>query len=358
VKPRDFRGLFPALERTVWLDTPGSPPGALPVTQALAQAVSDWSSGGFDWLDWDAASDEARRLFAQFVGVQSETVTTLGSLSEAAATVVESLPAGRIVVPACDFRSNLFPWQKRHEVVLVPPRDDGTHIDDLIAALDHDTVLLAVSEVTSGEGQRLDLPALRRATEAAGVRLFINLTQSLGVLHYDQAAVRADYVAVHGYKWLLCPRGAGWLVTREDRLRELRPLAPSWKSTGRPPGYFGTAPLAADASRCDVSPAWFSWIGASAALRLFTAQDTRLIETHCLQLANLLTDEAASYGLHRVSSGPRSHIVALHTTNATAIAARLQANNIRATALGDRVRFGFHYFNNEQDVTAALRALT
>jgi hypothetical protein len=30
---------------------------------------------------------------------------------------------------------------------------------------------------------------------------------------------------------------------------------------------------------------------------------------------------------------------------------------VRATALGDRVRFGFHYFNDDQDVSGALRAL-
>ncbi|MEV7797151.1 aminotransferase class V-fold PLP-dependent enzyme [Streptomyces sp. NPDC087512] len=358
MKPQQFRDLFPALATTVWLDTPGSPPGALPVTRALAQAVAGWSSGDFDWLDWDAACDEARQLFARFIKVPAQTVSTLGSLSEAAATVAGSLPEGRIVLSAADFRSNLLPWQKRHDVVLVPPRDGGTHIDDLIAALDRDTVLLAVSEVTSGEGQRLDLQALRRATDRVGVRLFVNLTQSLGALHYDQAVVQADYVAVHGYKWLLCPRGAAWLVTREDRVDDLQPLAASWKSTGRPAGYFGAASLAADASRCDVSPSWFSWIGACAALPLFASLDPQQVETHVLHLAGLLTDEAENRGLERVASGPCSHIVALRTDDAAAVAARLRVGSIRATALEDRVRFGFHYFNTEQDVVTALKVLS
>ncbi|MDW6064275.1 hypothetical protein SAZ11_48005 [Streptomyces sp. FXJ1.4098] len=58
-----------------------------------------------------------------------------------------------------------------------------------------------------------------------------------------------------------------------------------------------------------------------------------------------------------MASGQRSHIVALRTDSAAAVAARLQAGSIRATAFDDRVRFGFHYFNNEQDVQTALRAL-
>ncbi|MGV9386324.1 aminotransferase class V-fold PLP-dependent enzyme [Nonomuraea sp. NPDC003707] len=359
MSPEDFRGLFPALRSTVWLDTPGVPPGADPVTEAMHQAVSDWSTGELDWPAWDAAAARARALFARLIGVEPATVSALGSLSEAAATIAASLPPGRIVVAAEEFRSNLFPWLARHDVVAVPARDGETRVEDLIAALDDDTVLLAVSEVTSREGQRLDLPALREATDRVGARLFVNLTQSLGALRYDPAAVRPDYLAVHGYKWLLCPRGAAWLVTRPDRLGGLTPLAPSWKSTSPPHGYFGgPMGLADDAGRCDTSPAWFSWIGACAALRLFRSLDAGRVERHCLDLARQLTEEARGAGFRRVVNGPLSQIVVLHTDHADRLSARLRERGVRATALGDRVRFGFHYFNDEDDVRTTLSVLT
>jgi selenocysteine lyase/cysteine desulfurase len=356
--PASFRELFPALRSTVWLDTPGAPPGARPVAEALHDAVSAWSSGEFDWRVWDAATEEARTLFACLAGVEPATVSTLGSLAEAAATVAASLPPGRVVVPAEEFRSNLFPWSARHEVVTVPARDGATRIEDLIAALDGRASLLAVSEVTSREGQRLDLGALRAATDRVGARLFVNLTQSLGALRFDAAAINPDYFAVHGYKWLLCPRGAAWLVTRPDRLDELSPLAPNWKSTSPPYGYFGgPADLSADARRCDASPAWFSWIGAKEALRLLGGLDAGEVERHCLGLARQLTEQSQAIGLRRVTGGPPSHIVVLHTDQADRLAGRLREHGVRATALGDRVRFGFHYFNNERDVRATLHAL-
>ncbi|NIH83466.1 aminotransferase class V-fold PLP-dependent enzyme [Amycolatopsis granulosa] len=356
--PEEFRGLFPALREQVWLDTPGAPPGAEPVVTVMREALEGWSSGAFDWLDWDGAAARARQLFADLVGVPAGTVTTMSSLAEAAATVAASLPRGRVVVAEQDFRSNRFPWLARHDVVSVPARDGATRVEDLIAALDDDVVLLAVSEVTSREGQRLDLVALRAATDRVGARLFVNLTQSLGALRFDLAAVRPDYLAVHGYKWLLCPRGAAWLVTRPDRVPGLRPLAPGWKSTAAPHGYFGGAlDLAPDAARCDASPAWFSWLGAGAALRLFHAVDPARVERHVVGLAGLLTGEAAALGLRRVHDGPASHIVVLATANADRIARSLADHGVRATALGDRVRFGFHYFNDESDVAAAVRAL-
>ncbi|GAA2070293.1 aminotransferase class V-fold PLP-dependent enzyme [Actinomadura alba] len=355
--PVRFRELFPALRSTVWLDTPGSPPGALPVTEALRDTLTAWSSGEFDWTAWDGAAADARTRFAGFAGVDPATVSTLGSLAEAAATVAASLPPGRIVVPAQDFRSNLFPWSVHHELVAVPPRDGATRIEDLIGALDEGVSLLAVSEVTSREGQRLDLAALRAATDRVGARLFVDLTQSLGALRFDAATIRPDYFAVHGYKWMLCPRGAAWLVTRPDRLDELRPLAPSWRSTSPPYGYFGAAGLATDAGRCDASPAWFSWIGACEALRLLGSLDAGDVERHCVGLARQLTEQARGLGLRRVVDGPDSHIAVFHTDQAERIAGRLREHRVRATALGDRVRFGFHYFNDEADVSATVRAL-
>ncbi len=364
MNPTQFRELFPALRSMVWLDTPGAAPGAEPVVHALRDAVSAWASGEFDRAAWDAATGEARALFARLVGVDPTTVSALGSLAEAAATVAGSLPAGRIVVAAEEFRSNLFPWLELarhspdHEVVVVPARSGTTRTVDLAEAVTRGTVLLAVSEVTSREGQRLDLRALRAVTDRVGARFFVNLTQSLGVLRFHAEAVRPDYLAAHGYKWLLCPRGAAWLATRPDRAEELRPLAPSWRSTGPPYGYFGgPLRLARDAARCDGSPAWLSWVGACAALRLVGSLDAGQVERHCLDLAAWFTSQAASLGWRRLTDGPLSHIVVLGADRAGRIAGRLRERGVRATALGDRVRFGFHYFNNEHDVRTTLQAL-
>jgi selenocysteine lyase/cysteine desulfurase len=98
-------------------------------------------------------------------------------------------------------------------------------------------------------------------------------------------------------------------------------------------------------------------VGARAALRLLGSLDAGRVERHCLALAAELTEQARTIGLRRVCSGPPSHIVVLATGDADRIAARLRRQGVRATALGDRVRFGFHYFNDERDVSATLGVL-
>ncbi|GAB3981124.1 aminotransferase class V-fold PLP-dependent enzyme [Actinoallomurus acanthiterrae] len=291
----------------MWLDTPASPPGPLPVTAALTEAITSWQAGRFGAAEWEGAAPAARLAFARYLGVPATDVALMGSVAEAAATVATSLPpAGRtVVVGDEEFRSNLFPWltlEARGYRILQVPTGPGGRTESLLTAIDDATALVAVSHVLSIDGERVDLARLRSATDAVGARLFVDATQSLGVLRPDLAAVRPDYLAVHGYKWLLCPRGAAWLVTPHHD--ELRPLLPSWKSTADG-GYFG-GPLhpAAGAARCDASPAWLSWVGAVAAIELCSSLPAETVERHCLTLACAFRDGAQAAGAAPVGAGP------------------------------------------------------
>jgi selenocysteine lyase/cysteine desulfurase len=355
--PTDFRSLFPALSSSIWLDTPGSPPAAGPVTAVLRKVLDDWDSGSFSWTDWDGAADRARTGFASYLGVDRGQIAAVGSIAEAAATVARSIPPGRVVVPEQEFRSASFPWYERHEVVTVAPRDGVMRTEDLIDALDERCTMLVVSSITSRDGQQLDLAALRAASDAVGAQMFVDLTQSLGVLTIDAETMRADYLAVHGYKWMLAPRGAAWLVAREDRCAGLRPLAANWHSTARPLGYFGGPPrLAPDASRCDASPAWFPWLGAAAAVDLLSTLPAARVQRHCVDLAQELIRGAAEFGMRALATTD-SHIVVFPTQVPDRVAAGLTAAGIRATVSTDRVRFGVHYFNDAADIDGVLAAL-
>lgn len=358
---REFRELFPAARTWTWLDTPGCPPAAEPVAAALSQTVAQWSQGSFDWLSWDARPQDVRAQFARFVGLPADGVALVSSVAEAAATVAAAVPAGRVVVLDDEFRSNLYPWlgsgRRDLEVVRVPVRPGVSRDRSLAEAVTDGVSLVAVSEVLSSDGARVDLLRIRAAAERVGAQLFVDVSQSLGALATDLASLDADYVACHGYKWLLCPRGAAWLAVRPDRLPALGPLAPSWKSTAPPHGYFGGGlELPPTAAKLDCSPAWFSWIGASAALALMSQVDRVRCERHCLTLAAQMRDGLTTLGCPVLDGGAPSQIVAARSSRPEALAESLRQAGVVATVTGDRVRFGFHYFNDQHDVATALDA--
>ncbi len=144
----------------------------------------------------------------------------MGSVAEAAAPGVPQQPF-----------SLAHPGGEGYRIIRVPTGSAG-RTESLLAAIDGQTALIAVSHVLSEDGERIGLVRLRAAADSVGARIFADVTQSLGVLGIDLAASRPDYLAVHGYKWLLCPRGAAWLVTRHHD--ELCPLLPGWKTATLP----------------------------------------------------------------------------------------------------------------------------
>ncbi len=358
-----LRSLFPALGQVTYVNTPTAAAGSTPVLEAVRAAQDRWASGRFDWLAWEADAEATRPLFAGLVGGRPEEVALVSSVAEAAATVAASLPRGRVVVGEREFRSNLFPWlalaRRGFEVVEVPAIAGVVTTESLLAAITKGTVLAAVTEVQSANGFRVRLSDLGERCRQTGARLFVNLTQSLGALRFDAEACGADYVAAHGYKWLLAPRGATWLWIRPDRLQEVAPLTPNWKSVDSPfAEYYGGPPAFAPGTRrLDASLAWFSWVGARAALELLATLDGEAIEARCLALARTFREAAAARGFRLAPCEVPSQTAAIHVPNPETLRRRLEERRIIASVRGGSLRLGFHAYNDEADVEAVLDAL-
>ncbi len=240
----------------------------------------------------------------------------------------------------------------------MPASDGVVSTERLCAAITPGTVLAAVTEVQSSNGYRVRLAEIGARCREVGARLFVNLTQSLGALRFD-ASCGADFVAAHGYKWLLAPRGATWLWVRPDRLAELRPLSPGWKTVDAPYAeYYGGALVpAAGARRLDASLAWFPWIGARAALELLAAFDAEAIEARCLSLARSFREAAAERGFRLAPAEVPSQTAAIAVPDPEGLRARLEERRIIAAVRGGSLRLGFHAYNDESDLAAVLEAL-
>jgi selenocysteine lyase/cysteine desulfurase len=360
-----FRAAFPALQHYIWLNSATSPPAAAPVAEALRRVQRDWETGDFAWQAWEADAYATRDLFARLVNAPADAVALTSSVSYGAASVAATLPAGRVVVGGMEFQSNYYPWlalrDRGFEVTVVEPDEhDVVWTDRLIDAIAPDTVLVAISEVQSVNGHRADLAAIVEAAHARGARVFVDACQSLGALRFDVEALPVDYLATHGYKWLLCPRGAAWLYVRPDHLPELRPLTPSWKTVEEPYAsyYGGEMVVPENARKLDVSFAWFSWPGAKAALELLHSLDRQAVEERALTLAETFREGARSRGLDVSPVELPSQIVGVVVPDPDELRIRLKEQRVVAAVRGGYLRIGFHGFNDEADVAAGLDALT
>lgn len=305
-------------------------------------ALDDWRGGRTTWAPWERTTGEARATWARLHGVAAEDVVVGPAVSAFAGLVASSLGRGRVVVADGDFTSVLWPWAVGDfEVVSVP-------LERVPEAIDGSVAVVAVSTVQSADGRLCDLDALEAAASAAGALTFVDATQSSGWMPLD--ASRFDFVAAAAYKWLLSPRGTGFMAVRPAAAERLRPLQAGWYAGDDPyeTNYGLPLRLAGDASRFDLSPAWFSWVGCAPALEVLESVGIEAIGEHDIGLANRLR---SGLGLASLDSAIVRVVVG------EAGEAALRDAGVSATERDGGVRFSCHLWNTEADVDRALNAL-
>ena len=321
----------------------GLPP--TPAWDALQAALADWRHGRTSWEHWGAATEGARAVFADLVGVDVARVATGSTVSGLLALVASALPDGaRVLVPDVEFTSALFPFlvhERRGITVRTVP------FASLLESIDASTDVVVTSAVQMATGEVLDLDALAAAAAAHGSRTVVDATQACGWLPID--ARRFDVVVCAAYKWLLSPRGTAFMAVRPEMLEKIVPLAAGWYAGEDPhTTYFGPPlRLAASARRLDVSPAWHCWVGALPALELLRAVGVAAIHAHDVGLANRFR---AGIGLPPADS-------AIVSCDLPGAADKLARAGIMAAIRGGRLRTSWHLYNTDADVDATLAAL-
>ncbi|MGH2532671.1 MAG: aminotransferase class V-fold PLP-dependent enzyme [Thermomicrobiales bacterium] len=346
------RSLFQPAPGVAYLDaaTYGLPP--TPAVEALEWALARWRSGEADWVEeWDREGEVCRRLFAELIGAETAEIALVPTVSAGTGLVAASLPEGAsVLTPGAEFTSVLFPLLVAAEARGVRVRE--APFDGLAEAIGPGTDLVAFSLTTSQAGRTADLAAICEAAAAHGARVLVDATHAIPFVSIAAQLPRIDYLACHGYKHLLCPRGVGFLYVRRDRWDDLAPYLANWRSAAPlyDRSYGGPLTLAPDASRFDVSLAWHAWVGARPSLELLVQWQREGALEAVLELSRRLAD-----GLSL--EPPTSSIVSLSVPDAEAAEAALAHAGVKCAARGGNIRLSPHVYNTETEIDQAIAAI-
>ncbi|MEQ7125725.1 aminotransferase class V-fold PLP-dependent enzyme [Actinopolymorpha sp. B11F2] len=336
-----------------WLNTAsyGLPPR--PAWNALQSALDEWRHGRTSWEHWDESTQASRAAFARLTGADVADIAVGSTASGLLAPVAASLPAdARVVVPEIEFTSNLFPWlvqaERGVEVVTVPTARLADAVTAGTSGGSGRTTVVAVSAVQSATGEVADLEAVVEAARSVGALVVVDASQAAGWLPWRWS--RADVVVAAAYKWLMAPRGAAFGYFSPAVRDRFTPLQAGWYAGADPhDSYYGPPlRLAADARRFDVSPAWFSFVGAAPALALLLQIGIEQVNAHDVALANRFR---AGLGLAPADS-------AIVSADIPGAEDKLARAGIRAAVRDGRVRVSCHVYSTTADVDHALDALT
>lgn len=326
--------------------TAGIPPRAS--RDAIIDDVSRAAGGDLDPAVYSRVVEQARASFARLVGVSMDRIAVGSQVSVFTALISSSVPdGGEILVPEGDFSSVSRP-------LLHTARDlrvRAVPLALLADAVGPDTACVAFSLVQSATGEVADLDAISRAARRHGAVTYCDATQAVGWMPVD--AARVDALVCHTYKWLCAPRGVAFLAVSAELQARLRPIHAGWYA-GEDPWqscYGSSFPLAYDARRFDVSPAWQAFVGAAPALALFASLEMAHVHGYTTGLADLFRTRM------RLPRPTVDSAIVTWDDHGAVDLARLTAAGIRASGRSGRARVAFHVFNDERDVDDALRAL-
>ncbi|MEV4510057.1 aminotransferase class V-fold PLP-dependent enzyme [Dactylosporangium sp. NPDC049525] len=185
--------------------------------------------------DWFTDVERLRSLLGALVGADAEGVALVPATSYGFAVAAGILAGDRprqILVLADEYPSGVYTWRRMIErtgggITTVTREPGQTWTDAVLAAIDERVDIVSVPNVHWTDGGLVDLDRVAARTRAAGARLVVDASQSLGVMPLDVAALRPDFVVSVGYKWLLGPFGRGYLWAAAEH-RDGRPLEENW----------------------------------------------------------------------------------------------------------------------------------
>lgn len=224
--PGTIRPLFELGDETVYMNCAAQGPAPKAAADAGRRAVDrkarPWEP---ERLVLPQEMDRARALFAGFIGASGADIALSTATSYAVAVAARSIvlqPGQSVVVLESQFPSNLYAWQLLAErsgavMTVVPWPSDGDWTSAVLDRLGPETGLVALPNVHWVDGGTLDLGPIADVAHAQGAAIFIDATQSIGVLPLDIARIDPDYVACSAYKWLLSPDQCGYLYVAPRR---------------------------------------------------------------------------------------------------------------------------------------------
>jgi selenocysteine lyase/cysteine desulfurase len=308
-----------------------------------------------DFLSWFDDVERTRTAVARLIHATADDIAFVPNACTALATLIAGIgwqPGDRIVTLAHEFPNNLY--------APTPLIARGIEFieaewDQFESSITDRTRLVLLSTVNYATGFRPPLETIGPMLRDRGIALYVDGTQSVGALQFNVGRAQPAALAVHGYKWLLAPNGAGFLYVRPDVREWLQPNIVGWRSDydwrnvnnlhhGRP------RPSSRAEKYEGGMPAMPLLYALEASVNLQLELGPENIEHRVMyltsQLRAILTDAGATvpdYGSQIVTAR-------FPDIDASALSCRLEARDVNVSARHGALRVSAHFYNNDDDL--------
>ncbi len=387
-----LRNELPITEKLLYFDTARNGPTSEPVLQTVADEMAIESHGELAYAVTGegtsqkqlAREDAARADLASLLNVDVDALGMLPNTTQALHRVMNSIDwkyGDELCVSSVEHLSTFHAAKvlgQRHGVILktIPATyGDDDFLERLRSTLSDRTKLLVVSQVSSPDGRRLPVCEATDLAHERGIPVAVDGAQAVGVYPVDVSALGCDFYVAGGHKWLLGPRGTGFVWVSSEQTSKFRPdlfpevslwqnpdvAAPPFTVRKRVEGHTYNHALI---------------IGLGHAVRIALEIGLETIETKVTRLSTLLRNEISEWKDTRILTPTAPKLSAGITTLAfdgldddgvREVIARLSAEDnvivkfqwlsVPSQIGNSGIRISMAAFNSEQDVKTLLERL-
>lgn len=370
----ELRGEFPILEKCVYMISNSL--GAMPrgVGESLAGYADAWGTRGVRaWEEgwWEMAVALGDRIGA-LIGAPPGSVGMHPNVTSAQMALLSCFdfrgPRRKVVMVDMEFPSIRYLYDAHRaagaEVVVVPSSDGITiPTERLLAAVDHDTLLVPISHVLFESAAIVDAAAVAARAREVGAFVILDVFQSAGTLPIDVGSLGVDAAVGGCLKWLCGGPGTAFLYVRPDHAERLAPRFTGWLAH-ETPFAFEPPPTRRKTG------AWRFFNGTPAVPALYAAQPgveivswigIERIRAKSMRQTQLAIDEATALGLpvHTPARAEmRGGTVCINPPNALEISIELLKRDF---VIDYRPRAGIrlspHFYSTDAEVLATVREI-
>src|SRR5436190_3840661 len=187
----------------------------------------------------NALADKTRHLVGGLIGCSADEVLLTRSTTNAmniAGLGVDLSRGDRVLTTDVEHEGGSVCWEyleKRRGIVIdrvvITPEDHDVKgiVDRFDRAITKQTRVISVSHVITSTGLRMpvsEIVALAKRAKSRNILTIIDGAQAVGNIEVDVKAIGCDAYAAPGHKWLMAPKGTGFLYIRKEAASQIQPV--------------------------------------------------------------------------------------------------------------------------------------
>lgn len=204
--------------------------------------------------------DEVRPKVAAFINAGADEISMTHNVTEGINVVASGIPLTRsdeVIVTDHEHAGNALPWlarAKRDGITLrtfTPALTAAGTLERISALINRRTRGIAVPHITCTTGTVLPAREIATLAHDKGLWVMLDAAHTPGMLALDVKELGCDFLATCGHKWMMGPKGTGFLYVRREMIPSLIPI---WVGGGSDAGWDvrkGTMEYRSDAHRYD-----------------------------------------------------------------------------------------------------------